>query len=162
MVRRAGLGLLAALLWIAAAAQAQLAAPPDPGRIAGRVIDGGTGRPLSAARISVAGGGEVVQSDLDGRFRSAPLPPGFHSLTVALIGFKPARLDSVRVDPKQIALVTVALSAAPVQLEELRVAAEGPARVSSAQGLLAAQQSAMAVVDGVSAEAISKTPDSDA
>ena len=41
-------------------------------------------------------------------------------------------------------------------------ASDAPRRISSSAGLLAAQQNAMAVVDGISAETISRTADSDA
>jgi hypothetical protein len=162
MVRQVVLGLCAAAALTSSPARAQVTPTAAGGRIAGRVIDGATGRPLAGARVSVAGVPDVVETDLDGRFRTGLLSAGLRSISAGLIGFKPVRLDSIRVESNQTAVVTIALTAAPVQLEEIKVTSDRPAPVSSAQGLLAAQQSAMAVVDGVSAETISKTPDSDA
>ncbi len=158
------LGCLMAFASSIAWGQAALSAPSASatGRIAGRVIDGGSGRPLTSVRVRVGGIAGVVETDLDGRFRTPLIPAGLHSVSAALIGYKPVQLDTVRVEAGQTKAVTIALTTAPVRLEELQVISDRPAPVSSAAGLLAAQQSAMAVVDGVSAETISRTPDSDA
>lgn len=162
MMRQAVMAWCAIFALAPSWARAQGVPAGTTGRIAGRVIDGGTGRPLAGVRVSVVGVTGVAESDLDGRFRTGPIATGIHAIAVALIGYQPVRLDSILVESNQTKVVTVALTAAPVVLEELQVTSDRPARVSSAQGLLAAQQSAMAVVDGVSAETISKTPDSDA
>ncbi|MEZ4455747.1 MAG: carboxypeptidase regulatory-like domain-containing protein [Gemmatimonadales bacterium] len=136
--------------------------PARTGRIAGRIIDRATGRALVSVRVTVVGQTGVVETDLDGRFRTPALPQGLYSVRAALIGYRPVVVDSVRVGEGQTASLSLALESAPVQLEELSVASSAPQRISSSVGLLAAQQSAMAVVDGISAETISKTPDSDA
>lgn len=132
------------------------------GRIAGRVVDAETGRPVAGAQVLIVDQPGRLEADLDGRFRSAALPIGFYSVRALYIGYKPAQVDSVRVTAGQATVVALSLGSSPVQLAELEVTAEQPAKVSSAAGLLAQQQNAPAVSDGVSAETISKTPDSDA
>ncbi len=162
VVRR---GLTAAITgWCVVAPSARgQAVPSGPqGRVAGRITDKGTGRPLVSVRVRLVGRVGVVETDLDGRFRTPLVPVGKYNVAAALIGYRPAQLDSVAVKDGQTAVVSMALESSPVQLEELTVASDKPTRVSSAAGLLSAQQNAMAVVDGVSAEAIAKTPDSDA
>ena len=142
---------------------AMLAAQAGPtGRIAGRVVDGESGRPVAGAQVLIVGQPDHLEADLDGRFRSAPLPVGTYSVRSFYIGYAPAQVDSVRVTAGQATVVSLSLSTTPVQLAELEVKAEEPAKISSAAGLLAEQQNAPAVSDGVSAETISKTPDSDA
>ncbi len=136
--------------------------PAPTGRVAGRVVDKANGRPMASVRISLVGKAGVVESDLDGRFRSPLVEVGTYSVRAALIGFKPVVLDSIKVTAGQATSISIALEVAPVQLEELTVSSDVPKRISSSAGLLAAQQNAMAVVDGISAETISKTADSDA
>jgi Carboxypeptidase regulatory-like domain/TonB-dependent Receptor Plug Domain len=144
-------------------APAMLAAQAGPtGRIAGRVVDGESGRPVAGAQVLIVGQPDHLEADLDGRFRSAPLPVGTYSVRSFYIGYAPAQVDSVRVAAGQATVVSLSLSTTPVQLAELEVKAAEPAKISSAAGLLAEQQNAPAVSDGVSAETISKTPDSDA
>lgn len=160
----AGRALVAGLaaLHLAATAVAAQATPGPQGRVAGRVTDKATGRPLVSVRVRLVGRPGMVETDLDGRFRTPLVPAGRYGVAAALIGYRPSQIDSVTVADGQTVVVSFALESSPVQLEELTVASDKPVRVSSSAGLLAAQQNAMAVVDGVSAEAISKTPDSDA
>src|SRR5262249_26303352 len=132
------------------------------GRIAGRVIDQATAKPLPSARVTVVGQAGVVEADLDGRFRTENVAVGLRSVRVALIGYRPAQIDSIQVVAGPTAVVTVALKQAPVQLQEVSVTADAPTKTSNAAGLLATQQAAPAVTDGISAETISKTPDKDA
>jgi outer membrane receptor protein involved in Fe transport len=152
---------LPALIGLCAPAMVAAQAAPT-GRIAGRVVDGESGRPVAGAQVLIVGQPDHLEADLDGRFRTAPLPVGTYSVRTFYIGYTPAQVDSVRVTPGQATVVSLSLTTTAVQLAELQVTAEQPAKISSAAGLLAEQQNAPAVSDGVSAETISKTPDSDA
>lgn len=156
---RPGRTLLAFLLLLSSPVSHLLA--QATGRISGRVIDREEGRPVATARVRV-GTLPAVETDLDGRFRSGELAPGRYGLTVAAIGYQPVRLDSVRVQAGQVTPVTIAITASPVQLADLEVTSEAAVKVSNDAGLLAAQQSAAVVLDGISAQAILRTPDSDA
>ncbi|NOT08688.1 MAG: TonB-dependent receptor plug domain-containing protein [Gemmatimonadales bacterium] len=159
LVRAVALAL-AALLSLGPSVTGQ--APAAPGRIAGRAVDAQTGRPLVSVRIAIVGQTGIAETDLDGRFRTGSLAPGFYTVRAALIGYTPVRIDSVRVSESQTATITLALKSAPAQIEDLIVEAATPQRAASDAGLLAAQHSAMAVVDGISSESIKRTPDSDA
>lgn len=141
--------------------------PPAPakvltGRIAGRVVDRATGRPLASARILVVGQASSQETDLDGRYRTAEVPAGLHSVRAMLIGYAAVQQDSVRVTSGQATVVNFALTAAAVELQELVVEAAPVQQASSAAGLLAIQQAAPTVMDGISSEVMSRSPDSDA
>ncbi len=166
--------VLLALALAAAPARAQQAAgpiagPPAPpaavptGRIAGTVLDAAAGKPLIQARVQVLGREGSFLTDLDGRFRTAPLPAGTYGVRVSAIGYTAVQVDSVRVKAGETATISAALKSAPVQIGEFVVqAAPEVQKASSDAGLLAAQQNSPAVTDGISAETISRTPDSDA
>src|SRR5262245_7793984 len=139
---------------------ASTAAAPT-GRIAGRVIDRETGRALQGARMQVVGQAGILETDLDGRYRTPPLPLGMYSVRAALIGYKPVQIDSVRVTDGKTAAADFALVVSPVELQEIVSETQVVAAPKTDAGLLAAQQAAPAVSDGISAEAIARSPDSD-
>ncbi|MBK6778176.1 MAG: carboxypeptidase regulatory-like domain-containing protein [Gemmatimonadetes bacterium] len=136
-------------------------APVPTGRVTGRIIDRETGRPIQGVRVSVVGIPGVVETDLDGRYRTAAVPATLQSVLAAYIGYSPTRRDSVKVIAGQTITVDFALSVKAVELEELAVEGAVPSAPKTDAGLLAAQQAAPGVSDGISAEAISRSPDSD-
>ena len=96
-------------------------------------------------------------------FRSTPeVASGKASVRVMALGYRPAQIDSITVLPGIAVTQNVALVNAPVQVEELVVQSDRPVEASSEAGLLALQASAPAASDGISAETIAKSPDSDA
>lgn len=137
-------------------------APLQGGRITGRVVDQQTGRPISEARILVVGTATATTTDLDGRYRTPEVASGKASVRVMALGYRPAQIDSITVLPGIAVTQNVALVNAPVQVEELVVQSDRPVEASSEAGLLALQASAPAASDGISAETIAKSPDSDA
>jgi hypothetical protein len=139
-----------------------LAQAPAQGRIAGRVVDKDTGRPVAGARVLVEGQAGGYEADLNGNYRTGLLPLGSYSLRATMIGFRPVQVDSVRVTAGQTVTANFVLSAATVQLQELEVTSQGPVRSNNDAGLLAIQQAAPAVSDGISAQAIAKSPDQNA
>jgi TonB-dependent receptor len=157
-------GRVASVLGALCLAMATLASAqaPGEGRISGRVIDKDTGRPVVGARVSLIDRPGSMETDLDGRFRTQPLPAGMYSVRVGMIGFTPAQADSVAVRAGQTTPVSFALLAATVQLQELQVTADAPVKASNDAGLLAIQQAAPAVSDGISSQAIARSPDTDA
>ena len=136
-------------------------APVPTGRVTGRIIDRETGRPIQGVRVSVVGIPGVVETDLDGRYRTAAVPATLQSVLAAYIGYSPTRRASVKVIAGQTITVDFALSVKAVELEERAVEGAVPSTPKTDAGLLAAQQAAPGVSDGISAEAISRSPDSD-
>lgn len=168
MTPRAAVAFLIVAVAVARPAPGQGAPPAaasPAGTIAGRVIDQDTGRPLYGARIDFTGAATpqpALATDLDGRYRSGPIVPGVYAVRASAIGYQTVRVDSVRVTAGGTELVNFALKSVPFELEAVSVEAVAVARPSSEAGLLAIQQAAPVVSDGVSAEAIKRTPDSHA
>lgn len=144
-----------------AGVEAQEQEPGGRGRIAGVVLDRSTGRPIQGVRVTIKDVADLT-TDLDGRFRSLELAPGAYSVEAARIGFRPVRIDSVEVKAGETASADFALEAVAMQLEGLEVTAEAVDRPSSEAALLRIRQAAPVVTDGISAETMSRTPDSDA
>lgn len=146
------------------AAAPSTARPAATGTIAGRVIDRASAQPILAAQVAVEGRAVGASTDLDGRFRLERVPEGSQVLVVRRLGFAPVRLDSVVVRAGQATVITIAMENAAQRLSAMRVQADpvAPRRSNSDAGLLAARAQAATVTDGISAEQMQKSPDSDA
>lgn len=93
-----------------------------PGRIVGRVVDRKSGKPVSAAEITLRGTLHRAQSDQQGFFEIADVSPGDHALVVAHLGYGGAS-DSVSVGSGSTTDVRIELSVDPVELAPLIVTA---------------------------------------
>ena len=136
------------------------AASKQGGRVAGRVVDKETGKPIVGAQIGIAGH-PSASTDLDGRFRTVEIPAGRYLVVARQFGYQ-AQQDSVLVKAGQAAIVNFALASKVVELEELTAEAPPVDRPSSEGGLLSIQENAPTVMDGISAEQIEKSPDTNA
>lgn len=126
------------------------------------MVDAETGRPLQYVQVSVESLRLGAQTDLDGRFTIRAVPVGPRVVFARLIGFKASRIENVAVVADQATVVNVALSTAPRQLQGIVVTADVEQRTSSEAGMLAMQKAAPSVSDGISAEAMSRTPTANA
>src|SRR5262245_25759803 len=99
------------LLSIAIAGAPVFAQSGSTGVVAGRVIDGPTGRPLSGATVVVEGGTVSATTDHNGEFRIPGVASGQHTLVVTYPGRKDAKV------PVQIGAGAVAKSAVTLELD---------------------------------------------
>ena len=130
------------------------------GRIAGRVIDASTGQGIPEAQVVVAGTTVGTQSGFEGRYAIAGVPAGPVTLTVRRIGYQPKTITGVTVPGGGGIEQNVTLETATVQLAAVTVTAE--AERGSVNEALDAQRNATNIVSAVTAEQISRSPDSDA
>jgi outer membrane receptor protein involved in Fe transport len=138
------------------------AAPQQEGRITGRVLDAATGQPLANVEVTIPGTTLGGRSDLDGRYTIVRVPVGPRSVVARRIGRQPKRFDGVMVTAGEAAIVNFSLGEVTVELQSVVVSASAGDRSATGASLLAAQQRAASASDGVSAEQIKKTPDSNA
>ena len=142
---------------------APIPAPDTPqrtGRIVGRILEEATGTPVSGARVGIAMGGAAVSAGIDGRYTLLNVPAGPTAITVRAIGYAPKTVSGVTVPEGGVVSQDVTLTAQGVQLVEITVSASQE-RGSVAQAL-DDQRNSSNVVNSVTAEEISRSPDSDA
>jgi outer membrane receptor protein involved in Fe transport len=130
------------------------------GRIVGRVVDAEQGNPIAGAQVEVIGTALATTTALDGRYAVAGVPAGPTSVRVRMIGFAPKLVTGVAVRSGGTVAQDVALAATAVQLAEIAVTAA--AERGTVNRALDEQRNAVNIVNSVSAEQISKSPDSDA
>ncbi len=138
-----------------AAAHAQ-----ETGRVIGRVVEAEKGSPVAGAQVEVVDAGIRAVAALDGRYTLAGVPAGPVSIRVRMIGYGPKTVTGVVVPAGGTASQDIAIAAEVVQLEEIAVSAE--AERGTVNRALEEQRNANNIVSAVTAEQISKSPDSDA
>jgi hypothetical protein len=111
--------LLGVLALIGASAEAQ----ETTGDIRGRVVSA-SGTPVVGATLIATGtdllGARRVSSADDGVFQFLALPPGVYSIRVTALGYRPAVIDSVRVQLGRMeGLPETRLEATSTQLSEV-------------------------------------------
>jgi outer membrane receptor protein involved in Fe transport len=133
------------------------ALPPGFAGVAGTIVDAETGSPLADVRVEVVSGGSgEARTDRAGRYR-LKLPPGRYQLRIYYPLYQIRRIRNVVVAERP-RIIDVKLPAADDAVEEIVVEAE-PERRSEA-GLLQIRKRAAAVSDSLSAQEMSRSPDS--
>lgn len=150
--------LLASAPYLRAQSPTQTSA--TPGRIVGRIVDAASGAGISDVGIQVVGTTLGSRSGVDGRFVIASIPAGTVTLQARRIGFASKTVTGLYLDAGKTLEQNIALSAANVQLQAQVVTAA--AERGTVNDALDTQRSATGVVNSVTAEQISKSPDGDA
>ncbi|MEX0690788.1 MAG: TonB-dependent receptor [Gemmatimonadales bacterium] len=146
---------------IAALALAVPAATQDRGRIVGRVLDATSGQPLAGAHVEVEGSAIATHTALDGRYTLQLVPAGPVTLRVRMIGYAVKMVANVAVPADGAVQQDITLNAQVFQLADIQVV-EAIAERGSVAEALDAQRTATNIVSSVTAEQISRSPDSDA
>jgi len=145
----------------AQSASATGASAEQMGRIVGRVIDQSNGQGLTDVQIYVEGTRLGTSSGVDGRYIILNVPEGAVTLRVRRIGYQEKLISAVIVQGGKAVEQVISLNTAPAQqLEAVSVTAS--AERGSVAEALDAQRTAINVVNSVTQEQISRSPDSDA
>ncbi|MDB4913309.1 MAG: hypothetical protein JWM95_953 [Gemmatimonadetes bacterium] len=96
------------------------------GEIRGRVVNAASKTPIPAATVDVTAPGSTVSAGravagADGAFRVQGVRPGRYRVQVRALGYKPTDIASVDVPAATVDLGTVALVAAPLELQSVAV-----------------------------------------
>jgi TonB-dependent receptor len=151
----------AALIVASFGASAPLRAQDLPtGRIVGRVVDATTGQGISDAGVQVVGTTLGVQTGVDGRFTLPQVNAGTVTIQVRRIGYVPKSVTGILLNAGQTIEQNITLATAAARVEAQVVTAS--AERGSVSDALDRQRTAVGVVNSVTAEQISRSPDSDA
>jgi TonB-linked SusC/RagA family outer membrane protein len=97
------------------------------GAIGGVVTDAATGGPLEAARIILTGPNRIETTNREGRFMFRDVAPGQYQVRSLRLGYAPVT-DTATVAPGETVALEVAMTPAPVQLDEIVTTATGEQR----------------------------------
>ncbi|WP_296149179.1 TonB-dependent receptor [uncultured Flavobacterium sp.] len=127
------------------------------GAIKGKIVDE-FGLPVPGSNIIVQGTALGVQTDSNGDF-SLSLEEGISNLEISYISYQTQRITGVRVKAGEVTDLNIVLKPDALGLDEVVINVSY--NDASTQGLLMQQKRAAQMSDGISAEQIAKTPDSD-
>lgn len=130
------------------------------GTISGTVRDGTTGALVSDVAVQVTGTRLGVMTDENGQFVIRDVPAGNQGLTIKRLGFAPTEVNGITVVADSTVVRNVTLSSVVAQLQAQRITAatdRGTVAVALEQ-----QRTAPAIVNAITSEQISKSPDGDA
>lgn len=125
--------------------------------IKGKVIDEKTGETLPGAVVVIQGTFTGSNTDLDGAFSIENIVPGKYTLECKLISYNTKLLTDVIVKTGEPTLVSLTLSAASTDLGVVEIVATMNKETTNA--MLVMQKNNASVSDGISSEAIKRTPD---
>jgi len=130
------------------------------GRIVGRIIDASTGQGLSDAGVQIVGTTLGTSSAIEGRYTVPNVPAGTVTIQVRRLGYTPKTVTGVLLDAGQILEQDVTLQTATVKLQVMQTTASSER--GTVNDALDQQRTATGIVSSVTAEQITKSPDSDA
>ncbi len=128
------------------------------GRISGKVIDQKNTETLIGATVSIQGTTKGAATNVDGYYNLSGLEPGKYTVLIRYIGYQSKSISDIVVKAGEVTNLDVALSAAATaSLNEVVIKATY--RQASTASLYAMQKNAVSISDGISSEAIRKSPD---
>jgi outer membrane receptor for ferrienterochelin and colicin len=142
---------------------AQQPTPPAAartGRIVGRIIDASTGQGLSDAGVQIVGTTLGTASAIEGRYTVPNVPAGTVTIQVRRLGYTPKTVTGILLDAGQILEQDITLQTATVKLQVMQTTASSER--GTVNEALDQQRTATGIVSSVTAEQITRSPDSDA
>ncbi len=129
------------------------------GSISGKVIDKSINDVLIGANIIVVGTNTGTSSDLDGYYQIKGLEPGIYSVKFSFVSFQSTVVENIKVETGKDTKIDVQLSPTTTEIQEVVITAE--ALKSTEGAILNIQKNSLNIIDGLSAELISKNNSSD-
>ncbi len=130
------------------------------GTLRGRITDAETGEELIGAAVLIEGTITGASADLDGDYSISDIPAGEINIRCTYISYESQTITGVEIKPDGIVVLDIKLKSVSVGLEEVVVSAKAVRNTESA--ILNMQKKSASVMDGISAQQIRKSGDSDA
>ncbi|MCB9357841.1 MAG: TonB-dependent receptor [Calditrichaeota bacterium] len=132
----------------------------EPGSIRGLIVDAENGDAMIGVSVMLEGTQQGAATDLDGNFQIRGVAPGSYTIIANYIGYAKLTVTDVTVAAGQAATLNLKMSPEALQADEVVIEAR---RIDNTEAsLLQIQRKAATVSNGVSAEQIKRSPDSDA
>lgn len=128
--------------------------------IRGKVIDAENGEVLIGATIMIKGTTIGTITDMDGNYSLNHLKPGEYTLVCQYVSFAPKTITDIKIADGKVHLINVNLKPLSLGLKEVVVKAKAVNRSEAA--MLTLQKRSSNVIEGLSAQQMSKAGDSDA
>ena len=132
----------------------------ETGVVEGTAVDAETGESMFGVALMLEGTTLGSTSDLDGKYHIANIPVGNYTLVANYIGYSKISITGVVVASDKPTAINVQMKSAAIEIGEVVIEAREVSNTEAS--LLSIQKRAPSLSDGISAEQIKKSPDSDA
>jgi TonB-dependent receptor len=147
-------GIHAILLILATSAIADA----QTGRITGKLTDKETGETLIGLTVKIKEAAKAVSTNVEGKYVLAAVQPGTYTLLLSYIGYNTKSIAGVEVKANETTTLDVIMEEAVSQaLAEVVITTS--AGQESVNSLYTAQKNSSRISDGISADAIRRSPD---
>lgn len=136
------------------------AAISQNGNLNGKILDTELNEELIGATIMIEGTSIGASSDLDGNYRISDIEPGTYTFVCKYISFQSQKFENVEIKSGESTIINVGLQSVSMGLQEVVITAKAINRTEAA--LLSIQKKSANVIEGLSAEQMSRSGDSDA
>jgi hypothetical protein len=130
-----------------------------PGSVSGKIIDAINGESIIGANIIIEGTVLGGATDLDGYYSIRRVPPGEYTLIVSYISFQRLTIRGVIVNSGSDTKINAAIAPESIELGQ-DVIVMGEASNQYEGALLNQRKKSVQIIDGISAELIKRTTDS--
>ena len=130
------------------------------GTLRGKIIDGSTGEELIGATVMIVGTTTGSASDLDGNYNIFDIKSGTYQFQCQFISYTPQTVSDVVIKSGEVTVINFTLQSVSMGLKEVEISAKASQRTEAA--LLTLQKKSANVVDGISAQQMKRSGDSDA
>ncbi len=129
------------------------------GSITGIITDKKSNEKLIGANLLIVGSLTGTTTDIDGKYNISRLTPGQYSLRISYISYQSVVVNNIKVEEGKDTKIDVQLNPSTIELQEVVVSAS--ALKNTETNVLKIQMKSANIVDGISAELISKNSSSD-
>ena len=129
------------------------------GKITGKVIDGAINETLIGVSVKASETTYGTSTNADGVY-VLTVPAGTYTVVYKYIGYQPKEISGIVVKAGQSTFQNIILQSASQQMQEVVV--KGTAKKEGQSSVYSAQKRSSAASDGISQEAIRRTPDNNA
>jgi len=137
-----------------------LTAISQTGSLKGIITDAELNEELIGATIMIEGSAIGASSDFDGNYFISNIEVGTYTFICKYISFQSQKFENVEIKSGETTVINVALESVSMGLQEVVITAKASSRTEAA--LLSIQKKSANVIEGLSAEQMSRSGDSDA
>jgi len=157
-VKKLATTLFSLTLGIILTAYCSLVFAQGTGKVTGKVTDKKTGEALIGATVLLQGISKGAATNVNGEYTLTGIPAGTYEILVKYVGYQNKLITEVQVTNNAATALNIILDEANTQQLQA-VTVRATFRQESASSLYSQQKNSARVTDGISAEAIRRSPD---
>ena len=130
------------------------------GTVRGKILDASTGEALIGANVFITGTTKGTITDFDGNYSLVNIDPGVVSITASFVSYETQVFEEIEVPAGEVVILNANLNLSSQEIDEVIITARKREQTEAA--VLVMKKRMPSVLDGISAQQISRLGDDDA